>query len=88
MGLRGQVRLDLNAVAVQEDFSAANWLFVPGGSLGVRFPLGRRTFLFPEVVLLVPHDFESERWQSRVLQGGIGLQWGSGPTAAGSVPPP
>ena len=77
VGLRGQVRLDLNAVAVQEDFSAASWSFVPGGSLGVRFPVGSRAFLFPEIVLLAPRDLESARWQPLALQGGLGVQWGA-----------
>jgi hypothetical protein len=79
VGLRGQVRLNLNAVAVQEDFSAATWSFVSGGSLGVRFPVSRQVFLFPEVVLLVPHSLEGEGFQSPILQGGIGIQFGPRP---------
>jgi len=84
VGLRGQVRLELNAVAVQEDFSAATWSFVPGGSVGVRFPTGGRLFLFPEVVVLVPHGLEGEGFQAPILQGGVGIQWGSSP----AHPPP
>ena len=57
------------------------------GSLGVRFPIGRRTFLFPEIVLLAPRDMESRRWQARVLQGGIGIQWG-GERAVGAAHSP
>lgn len=77
LGLRGQMRLDLNAVAVEEDFSAANWSFVPGGSLGVRFPLSRRLFLFPELVVAVPRDLERGVWKFPVFQGGVAVQWGS-----------
>ncbi|HEX6766033.1 MAG TPA: hypothetical protein VF103_11160 [Polyangiaceae bacterium] len=77
LGLRSQMRLELNAVAVEEDFSAANWSFVPGGSLGVRFPLGRRLFLFPELVIAVPRDLERGVWKFPVFQGGVAVQWGS-----------
>jgi hypothetical protein len=75
VGLRGQARLGLNAVAVQEDFGAALWSFVPGGSLGVRFPLSERFHLFPEVVVVVPYDLESGIWKTPILQGGVGVQW-------------
>ena len=78
VGLRGQARLDLNAVAVQEDFGAATWRLVPGASLGVRFPLSRKLYLFPEVVVVVPHEFDEGSWESPIVQGGVGLQWGSG----------
>jgi hypothetical protein len=78
LGLRGQARLDLNAVAVEEDFGAATWRLVPGASLGVRFPLSRKLSLFPEVVLVVPHEFDEGRWESPIVQVGVGLQWGSG----------
>jgi hypothetical protein len=88
VGLRGQVRLNLNAVAVQEDFSAATWSFVSGGSLGVRFPVSRRVFLFPELVLLVPHSLEGQGFQSPILQGGIGIQFGSRPDAGPPHSPP
>ena len=77
VGVRGQIRLDLNAVAVREDFSAASWRFVPGVSLGLRFPIAARAFLFPEIVVLVPRNLEEQRWEAWVLQGGIGVQWGS-----------
>ena len=78
LGLRGQARLDLNAVAVQEDFGAATWRLVPGASLGVRFPLSRRLYLFPEIVVVVPYEFDGASWESPIAQGGVGLQWGSG----------
>ena len=75
VGLRTQVRLDLNSVAVREDFSAANWSLVPGASVGVRFPVSQRVFLFPELVALVPRSLEGEGFQEPILQGGIGIQW-------------
>ena len=88
VGLRTQVRLDLNAVAVQEDFSAANWSLVPGASVGVRFPVSQRIFLFPELVVLVPRSLEGEGFQAPILQGGIGMQWESrqAPSPAHSPP--
>jgi hypothetical protein len=89
LGLRGQARLDLNAVAVQEDFSAAIWRFVPGGSLGVRFPVSRRLFLFPEIVVVLPYELEGGTWQTPIVQGGVGVQWGGelGSARAQSPPP-
>jgi len=88
LGLRTQVRLDLNAVAVREDFSAANWSLVPGASFGVRFPISQRVFLFPELVLLAPRSLEGEGWQVPLLQGGIGVQWGSRRAVSPAHSPP
>ncbi len=76
VGLRAQPRLGLNAVAVQEDFSEATWSFVSGGSLGVRFPLGDRLFLFPEAVVVVPYDLEGGSFRTPILQAGVAVQWG------------
>ena len=88
LGLRGQPRLGLNAVAVREDFGAATWSFVSGGSLGVRFPLNDRLFLFPEAVVVVPYDLEIGVWRAPILQAGIGVQWGSGGAAQSSLSSP
>jgi hypothetical protein len=89
VGLRGQTRLGLNAVAVQEDFAEATWSFVSGGSLGVRFPVSERFHLFPEVVVVVPYDLEEGAFESPILQGGVAVQWGSraSATRAQSSPP-
>jgi len=87
VGLRTQIRLDLNAVAVREDFSAANWSLVPGGSVGVRFPISQRVFLFPELVVVVPGSLEGEGFQVPILQGGIGIQWGSRRAGLAHSPP-
>lgn len=77
LGLRGQARLDLNAVAVQEDFDAATWRFVPGGSLGMRFPVNPRLFVFPELVVVVPYELEGKGWEFPIVQVGVAIQWGS-----------
>jgi hypothetical protein len=87
VGLRGQTRLGLNAVAVQEDFAAATWSFVPGGSLGVRFPVSARILFFPEVVVVVPYDLERGLFRTPVLQGGVAVQWDSSPSAKPAQPP-
>ena len=87
VGLRGQTRLGLNAVAVQEDFAAATWSFVPGGSLGVRFPVSARFHLFPEIVVVVPYDLEGNVFRSPVLQGGVAVQWDSLGAAKQRHPP-
>jgi hypothetical protein len=89
VGLRGQTRLGLNAVAVREDFAEATWSFVPGGSLGVRFPVSERFSLFPEVVVVVPYDLEEGVFASPILQGGVAVQWGSrAPAMRAHSPPP
>jgi len=88
LGLRGQTRLGLNAVAVGEDFSEATWSFVPGGSLGVRFPVSARLFLFPEVVVVVPYDLEGGGFEVPIVQGGIAFQWDSHGASKSVQPPP
>jgi hypothetical protein len=88
VGVRGQARLDLNAVAIREDFGAATWRFVPGGSFGVRFPVSQRLFLFPEVVVLAPYNLENGAFESPIVQGGVGLQWGSHGKSSRAQPPP
>jgi hypothetical protein len=87
VGLRGQARLGLNAVAVQEDFAEASWSLVPGGSLGVRFPVSERFLLFPEVVVVVPYDLERGGFRTLVLQGGVAVQWESLGSAKRAQPP-
>jgi hypothetical protein len=88
VGVRAQPRLGLNAVAVREDFAAATWSFVPGGSLGVRFPLSNSLFLFPEAVVVVPHDLEAGVWETPIVQAGIGVQWSSGSKEPPQPSPP
>ena len=88
VGVRAQPRLGLNAVAVREDFAAATWSFVPGASLGVRFPLSDKLFLFPEAVVVVPYDLELATFRTPILQAGVGVQWGSGADGAAQSPPP
>ena len=88
VGLRGQARLGLNAVAVQEDFAEATWSFAPGGSLGVRFPVSERFYLFPEVVVVAPYDLELGAFETPILQGGVAVQWVSGGSRAHAQPPP
>jgi hypothetical protein len=89
VGLRGQARLGLNAVAVKEDFAEANWSFAPGGSIGARFPVSERFFLFPEVVVVMPYDLEQGVFDTAILQGGVAVQWASGGSRARvqSAPP-
>ena len=88
VGLRGQTRLGLNAVAVREDFAEATWSFVPGGSFGMRFPVSERFHLFPEVVVVVPYDLEEGDFDSPILQGGVAVEWGSRAPAKQAHSPP
>lgn len=88
VGFRAQPRLGLNAVAVREDFAEATWSFMSGGSLGLRFPVSDRFFLFPEAVVVVPYDLEVGAFRSPILQAGVGVQWGSPPKARAQPSPP
>jgi hypothetical protein len=88
VGLRGQARLGLNAVAVQEDFAEASWSFEPGGALGVRFPVSERLYLFPEVVVVTPYALEGGGFKTPIVQGGVAVQWDSAGSRARAQPGP
>ena len=70
-GLRAQLELGLNAVAVHEDFSEANWRVVSGGQLTYAHRLSRRWSLAPGVVVLVPYDFTRSKTTFPIIQGGL-----------------
>ena len=61
---------------------------MPGGSLGVRFPVSARLFLFPEIVVVVPYDLEGGGLEVPLVQGGIALQWDSQRASKSVQPPP
>lgn len=75
VGLRSQLRLGLNAVAVREDFGAARWALLSGGSLGLDWHLNRALTLNPALLVLVPYDFDREVWDFPIFQGGVALGW-------------
>jgi hypothetical protein len=45
--------------------------YLIGGVLGIRFPIGKRTWLFPDLNLLYPYDTGRKAWNAPTLQGGV-----------------
>lgn len=70
-GLRSQLEAGLNAVAVREDFSAARWRILNGGSVALALPISARWTLSPGVVVLLPYDFDRSELGFPVIQGGL-----------------
>jgi len=75
LGLRSQLRLGLNAVALREDFAAANWALLNGGSLALSWRMTPRHTLLPGVLVLFPYDLERSAWDYAIVQAGLGLSW-------------
>ncbi|HEY6722604.1 MAG TPA: hypothetical protein VI197_01195 [Polyangiaceae bacterium] len=75
LGLRSQLRLGLNAVAVREDFDAARWALLAGTSVALQWRLSPHTMLVPGVVVLCPYDLDRGVWDFPIVQGGAGVTW-------------
>ena len=75
LGFRSQARLGLNAVAVREDFGAARWGVLAGGSATLRWPLSAHSALEPGLLVLAPYDIDRETWDFPICQGGVALSW-------------
>lgn len=75
LGLRSQLRLGLNSIAVHEDFSAARWSVLTGGSLAMTIPLSARSSWLPGVMVLVPYDLDRSLWEGPIVQGGGSMVW-------------
>jgi hypothetical protein len=69
--LRSQLELGLNAVALREDFSAARFRLLAGGSVALDAPIGERWFLSPGIVVLLPYDLDRSELGFPLLQGGL-----------------
>jgi hypothetical protein len=72
-GLRGALTYAFPLTAFRGDAAGDNLYWLAGGVLGLRFPLGKTTLLFPEVNLLMPYDTSRELWSLPTLQGGVAL---------------
>lgn len=70
LGLRSGLELGLNAVAVHEDFSAARWRALGGGSVALTYRESDLWSLSPGVVVLVPYDLDRSETGSPIVQGG------------------
>jgi hypothetical protein len=73
MGGRGMAQGTFPATTFRGDIDAAKLLYLAGGTLGLRLPLGKTTWLFPDVNILVPYDSERNGWYFPNIQAGIGL---------------
>jgi hypothetical protein len=70
LGLRSGLELGLNAVAVHEDFSAARWRVLGGGSVALTYRVSEVWSLSPGVVVLVPYDLDQSETGFPIVQGG------------------
>lgn len=75
LGLRSQVRLGLNAVAVREDFDAARWGILAGTSAALRWRVSEGSTLVPGVLVLFPYDLDRDLWDFPIFQGGAAITW-------------
>ena len=75
LGLRAVATYAFPPSAFRGEASGARMLYMPGGVLGVRFPVGGATYLFPDVSVLVPYDSLRQSWGFPTIQAGIALQF-------------
>lgn len=75
LGLRSQLRLGLNAVAVREDFDAARWALLTGTSAALHWRVSAQSTLVPGVVVLFPYDLDRDVWDFPIFQGGAAVTW-------------
>jgi hypothetical protein len=73
MGARGIAQGTFPMTTFRGDIDAAKLLYLAGGTLGLRLPLGKATWLFPDVNILVPYDSERSGWYFPNIQAGVGL---------------
>lgn len=75
LGLRSQLRLGLNAVAVREDFDAARWAILAGTSVALQWRVAAESLLVPGVVVLCPYDLDRDLWDFPIVQAGTAVTW-------------
>jgi len=75
LGLRSQLRLGLNAVAVREDFDAARWAILAGTSVALHWRVAAESLLVPGVVVLCPYDLDRDLWDFPIVQAGTAVTW-------------
>ncbi len=73
LGARGGLAYTLPMTAFRGDPTGDDVYYLVGGVLGVRVPVGARTYLFPDVNVLFPYDTGRAEWQFPAVQGGIGF---------------
>lgn len=73
LGARGGLTYAFPMTAFRGVTDGSDAFYLVGGVLGLRFPIGERTYLFPDVNLLYPYDTERRSWTSPTLQGGLAI---------------
>jgi hypothetical protein len=74
-GARGAATYAFPFTAFQGEAAGAKMIYLAGGVLGLRCPVGKSTFLLPDVNVLVPYDSELHEWFFPNIQGGVSLEW-------------
>jgi hypothetical protein len=75
LGARGAATYAFPLTAFQGEAAGAKMIYLAGGVLGLRCPVGESTFLFPDINVLVPYDSERQQWYFPNIQGGVSLEW-------------
>lgn len=71
LGARGGLTYAFPLTAFRGVTDGDDVFYLLGGVLGVRFPLGERSYLFPDFNLLFPYDSAAGSWTFPTLQGGV-----------------
>jgi hypothetical protein len=74
-GMRGVATYAFPLTAFRGDASGAKMLYLPGGMIGMRMPVGKTSYVFPDVSVLRPYDSERDEWYFPTIQGGVSLQF-------------
>ena len=75
IGARGMASYTFPLTAFSGDAAGAKVIYLVGGVLGVRLPVGESTYLFPDINVLVPYDSDRREWFFPNIQGGVSLQF-------------
>lgn len=74
LGARSGLTYAFPLTAFRGDASGDKVYLLPGGVFGIRFPVSRSAFLFPELNVLRAYDTVRHEWLFPTLQGGVALQ--------------
>jgi hypothetical protein len=73
VGARGGMTYAFPLTAWRGDASGDSVTLLAGGAIGLRFPLGKRSYLFPDLNLLFPYETQRDEWSFPTFQGGVAL---------------
>jgi hypothetical protein len=75
IGARGVATYAFPLTTFSGDASGARMIYSAGGVLGFRLPLGEKSYLSPELNVLVPYDTDRAEWQFPIFQAGVSYQF-------------